>query len=96
MFTVRSASHLEKERQASRMREGSSRFGCNHLWKAVWNLQVLNASKVIMLEACSNILSTKENLLKRGVVKEDLCIFCTKEKGAALHILWECPSSMDI
>lgn len=96
MFTVRSAYHMEKDRQAARSGAVSSRSGYTNLRKSIWGLQVPNASKVFMWRAYSNILPTKDNLLKRGIVLDDSCIFCNREKETALHILWECPPSMDV
>ena len=52
--------------------------------------------RFFLWRACSNILPTKDNLVKRGFIKEDLCIFCSLEKETILHILWECPSSQDV
>jgi hypothetical protein len=49
-----------------------------------------------MWRACSSILPTEDNLLKKGVVKEELCMFWKMERETVLHILWECPSSMDV
>jgi ribonuclease HI len=51
---------------------------------------------VFLWRACSNILPTKDNLLKRGVVNEDLCLFCTRERETVLHTLWECPATKDV
>ena len=65
-------------------------------WKAVWKIRVPNAVKVFLWRACSNILPTKDNLLKRGVVNEDLCLLCTRERETVLHTLWECPAIEDV
>jgi hypothetical protein len=95
-FTVRSAYYLEKSRHEQRLGEGSVKSGFELIWKMVWSLQIPNASKVFLWRACSNILPTKDNLVKKGVLKEDSCIFCGKDKETVLHILWDCPSSQDV
>ncbi|XP_059436284.1 uncharacterized protein LOC132169234 [Corylus avellana] len=96
MFTVRSGYHMEKERHALQMGEGSRGSGYTNLWKKLWQLQVPNAAKVFLWRACSNILPTKDNLLKRKIVKEDGCIFCCRDTESVVHILWECPSATDV
>jgi hypothetical protein len=40
--------------------------------------------------------SLKDNLLKRGVVKEVNCIFYSNNTEIGEHILWDCPSVMDV
>ena len=95
-LTVCNAYYLEQSRSEQRLGEGSNNFGYAHIWKMVWSLSVPNASKVFLWRACSNILPTKDNLVKRGVLNEDQCIFCLKEKETVLLILWDCPSSQDV
>ena len=46
--------------------------------------------------ASHNILPTKENLKRRGVVTDDLCQFCCQEKKTIFHAIWECPASQDV
>jgi hypothetical protein len=75
-FTVRSAYYLEMEKLTRRWGEGSRSSGYDPLWKILWSLGIPNAAKVFLWRACKNILLTKENLCKRGVLKEDICIFC--------------------
>jgi hypothetical protein len=36
---------------------------------------------------------SKENLKKRGIVKESNCIFCQMKNESALHVLWSYPSA---
>lgn len=84
---------MEKEKVDSLKGEGSSCSGYTHVWKTIWSLHVRNAVKVFLWRACANILPTKDNLLRRGVVKEAQCIFRHKDIESVLHILWECPSA---
>jgi hypothetical protein len=66
------------------------------LWKEMWRLKVPSSTKVFLWRACQNILPTKDNLLKRGVVKEVNCIFCSNNTKTGGHILWDCLSAMDV
>jgi hypothetical protein len=79
-FTVRSAYYLEKSRSEQRLGEGSVKSGFAHIWKMIWSLQVPNASKVFLWRACSNILPTKDNLVKRGFLRRTLASFVAKIK----------------
>jgi hypothetical protein len=95
-FTVRSAYYLEMENQARRWGEGSGSSGYESLWKTLWSLGIPNAAKVFLWRACKNILPTKDNLCKRGVLSEENCIFCHMEPETVCHILWDCPSTRDV
>jgi hypothetical protein len=95
-FTVRSAYHLEKEIQSRKKGEGSMQRGNDHFWKVIWGLEIPNATKVFAWHACNNILPTKDNLKRRRVVQEDICMFCLKEAEIVGHILWKCPSASDM
>jgi hypothetical protein len=95
-FSVRSAYHLEKEIQDRKNGESSNQARYQAIWKRIWGLKVPNATKVFLWRACHNILSTKENLKKRKVVEDDLCIFCCQEQESVFHITWACPSAQDV
>jgi hypothetical protein len=51
---------------------------------------------MFLWRACKNILPTKANLQKRGIVLDPLCIFYKMESETTYHILWECFSSQDV
>jgi ribonuclease HI len=51
---------------------------------------------VFLWRACHNILPTKDNLLKRGIVQDSSCPLCYQATETVGHILWECPSSRDV
>jgi ribonuclease HI len=95
-FTVCSAYFMEKERQEKLKGEGSSKTDTQLLWKYLWRLEIPNAAKVFCWRACNNILPTKDNLRRRGIINEDKCIFCARETETASHVLWECPSARDV
>jgi hypothetical protein len=76
---VRSAYYLENERIGSMHGEGSQKWGYSVIWKSIWKLQIPNPTKVFLWRASSDILPTKSNLLRRGIVKDELCRFCCSE-----------------
>jgi hypothetical protein len=89
-FTVWSAYHLEKEVHDHMIEEGSTSKGCSGIWKLIWSLNLPNATKMLFWRACYIILPTKENLLKRGIVKEPFCPICGLDVESLVHILWSC------
>lgn len=95
-FIVRSAYHLEKERQDLLRGEGSNNLGGSGIWSLIWNLKLLNAVKMFMWRACHYILPTKANLLKRGIVNEHFCPIRGIDGESILHILWSCQSAMNV
>jgi hypothetical protein len=96
LFLVLHHYHLEKEVYDHLRKEGSASKGCSGISRLIWSLNLPNAVKMFLWRACYNILSTKENLLKRGIVKDPFCHFCEIVGESLSHILWNCPSAMDI
>ncbi|XP_059451173.1 uncharacterized protein LOC132181948 [Corylus avellana] len=47
-------------------------------------------NKGFLRRAGSDILPTKSNIAKRGVVKEETCMLCCSERETVAHILWSC------
>ena len=74
IFTVRSAYFIENDRKSLLMGEGSHSLDKDSFWKEIWSLKVSNLVKNFMWRACSNILPTKESLLRRGVSQRS-CVY---------------------
>jgi hypothetical protein len=64
-FTVRSAYHLEKEKQERLRGESSTAPACTRTWKTIWSLNVPNSVKMFLWRACNDLLPTKVNLGKK-------------------------------
>jgi ribonuclease HI len=96
IFSVKSAYHLAKEMETRDTPEGSCGKKDSNLWKTLWKLPIPNAAKNFFWRACQNILPTKDNLLRKKVVKEPYCPICEKEPETVLHALWACPAAADI
>jgi ribosomal protein L37AE/L43A len=45
-----------------------------------------------MWRACHNLLPTKDNLLRRKIVKEPHCPICGRVTETMYHAMWECPA----
>ena len=94
---MRSAYYLENERIGSMHGEGSQKCGYTVIWKSIWKLQIPNPTKVFLWQTCSDILPTKSNLLiRRGIMKDELCRFCCSEPETVACALWHCPAARDV
>jgi hypothetical protein len=95
VFSVRSAYFLEMENLISQ-RGSSSSPEKRMEWKECWNLNVPNVTKHFLWKALQNLLPTRENLAKKGVLRDTSCPICGLEEETVLHIIWSCPSSKDV
>ena len=96
IFSVKSAYHLAKEVEMRGVPEGSMENKEYDVWKILWKLTIPNAAKKIFWRASHNLLPTKDNLLRRKVVKEPFCPICGNEPETVLHALWSCPTAIDV
>ena len=46
--------------------------------------------KHFLWKSCTNSLPTKENLLKKTIVSENVCHLCSEHPEAVMHALWGC------
>jgi hypothetical protein len=96
LFSVRSAYFLQQERVARGRPEMSSRSFYKGFWKDLWALPVPNSEKNFLWRATHEILPTRENLARRKIIDDDSYPLCGLEQESAFHILWQCPSAMDV
>lgn len=66
------------------------------MWKKLWRLDVLGATKHFVWKATNNILPTRVNLWQRKIVEDPLCPICKMEEEDGMHALWNCPAAMDV
>jgi ribonuclease HI len=95
-FSVRSAYFMELNRKQKEHGEASSPPKIDHFWRDIWQLKVTNPTKTFIWRACSNILPTKVNLARKGVVQDDQCAICCREAESTFHVLWSCPAAKDV
>ncbi|XP_059431505.1 uncharacterized protein LOC132165008 [Corylus avellana] len=96
IFSVKSAYHLQQEREVSAMASSSTPNIGGAVWKRLWKLPVPQVEKNFLWKACHNILLTRENLYKRKIISDPLCPVCGLEVETGFHILWQCASAMDV
>lgn len=65
-------------------------------WKHLRALPTTNAVKNFLWRHCTNSLPTKPNLYKRNITADPLCPICLTEDESVGHILWSCPSVVDV
>jgi hypothetical protein len=64
--------------------------------KKLWAIKAPNSSKIFLWKTCQNLLPTKQNLLRKRVVEDDLCPCCKIQEESIIHTLWNCSSSQDV
>ncbi|KAM1022265.1 hypothetical protein TB2_043182 [Malus domestica] len=60
------------------------------LWKAIWQARVPLKVRNMIWHTCQDILPTKENLSKKEVVSDPLCVLCGGEPKTVVHVLKDC------
>lgn len=60
-------------------------------WNKIWKASVPGKEKVFVWNACCNILPTRSNLEKKGVVVDNICVFCSSSSESSLHVFSACP-----
>jgi hypothetical protein len=90
------AHHLRKDIQQRSRGECSNTDKGMDVWKALWSLKVHNFVKLFMWKACNNLLPSKLNLFRRGVVVDNLCPYYWREEESVIHALWSFPAVQDV
>ena len=93
---MRSAYHVAKD-LCSREKSGCSRVDeLSPLWKKIWRIQGPRVVKMFLWQACNNILPTKENLWRRKITDDPLCLVCRVEVETVEHALGSCTAARDV
>lgn len=89
MYSVRSAYHLLCD-EKSRMQPGPSCPQRNQLWKEIWRAPIPNKVKNFMWRLAKDILPTRTNLQKKGIILDLQCPLCHREVESAKHLFLNC------
>jgi hypothetical protein len=84
------------DRRAQDSGESSNLREIQSFWKELWNWKCPPMLKNFLWKLGSNILATRENLFRKGFVKDPYCPFCLTNTETAFHALWSCPASVAI
>ncbi|XP_059453388.1 uncharacterized protein LOC132183934 [Corylus avellana] len=96
IFTVRSVYHLVKKITTGSKAETPSRDSDSPVWQGLWGLTIANASKNFMWRACHDLLPTRNNLVRKKITIDPMCLICGREVETTFHIIWACSSLMDV
>jgi hypothetical protein len=96
-FSVRSAYHLAREIYEAGRGSCSDSSVRIQQWKYIWSTRGPMVVKTFLWQACNEILPTRANLQKRGIITDLLlCPICGRSGETVAHILWNCPSAVDV
>ena len=66
------------------------------VWKSAWALDTPPKVKNFLWRACSNIFPTCDNLHRKKLQIEPLCMVCHQHRETVCHALWECPLARNV
>jgi hypothetical protein len=95
-FSVRSAYHIQKEKELTDKAESSVRPRKSTIWDKIWKLQITQTEKLFLWRACHECLPTRDNLCYRKIITDPSCPICMRETETTFHALWQCPSASDV
>ncbi|KAL0011169.1 hypothetical protein SO802_006277 [Lithocarpus litseifolius] len=95
-FSVKSAYKVARRIQGEDRAESSVSSARTKIWHVLWNLKIPNKIKVFGWRACTDILPTRANLVRRKVLTDDKCPICLRESENTIHAIWECVAVQDI
>jgi ribonuclease HI len=96
VFSVRSAYHIQNDRDLAARAGGSSGESKKKIWSIIWQLDIKSVEKNFLWRACHDSLPTKANLCSRKIISDPMCPICEQVLESAYHILWNCPSACDV
>ncbi|XP_058763625.1 uncharacterized protein LOC131637081 [Vicia villosa] len=89
-YSDRSGYHCCLKMQSDSSPSPSS-FPLRTLWKEIWKAPVQAKIRNFLWRLTKDILPTKVNLLKKGIILDDCCSPCNSSPESAHHLLMECP-----
>lgn len=90
-YTVKSAYHLAVTKLSKRGIDLPSTSTKDTMWKKMWHINTPPSVRHFLWRACSNVLPTKEGLVKRGMQIDPACALCGEGKETTSHIFLQCP-----
>lgn len=84
-YSVRSAYHLICEDKNGGTPESSNARN-QKKWKAIWKIPIPNCVWNFLWRIAKNILPTRRNLRRKGVVLDPLCLICNVEEESQEHL----------
>lgn len=95
-FTVRSAYFVALRLNQGGVVEHSRAHEDKRLWNKIWRLRVPPKVRNFLWRACSDILPTRANIVKRRLPIDPSCAICGQAEESVCHALWECPLATNV
>ncbi|XP_042942883.1 uncharacterized protein LOC122277065 [Carya illinoinensis] len=95
-FSVRSAYHMEKDREMADKGQASTSKCLKGVWNKLWHIRTAPSEKMFLWRACQDSLPTQLNLFKRKIASDPLCPLCCREEESTMHVLWNCEAAKDV
>ncbi|KAF5481399.1 hypothetical protein F2P56_002053 [Juglans regia] len=95
IFTIKSSYFLDYVLTKQSRGESSNAEATDVVWRKMWKLHVPGKIKQFLWKALNDILPTRQMLRKKHIVDEDWCPMCKRVEESVIHVLWNCPASMD-
>ncbi|XP_075654846.1 uncharacterized protein LOC142625013 [Castanea sativa] len=67
----------------------------SRFWEKIWSLGLPNKLKTFAWKASRNILPTKVNLYRRGVIDNATCDACGLAEETSGHLFWDCTKARE-
>ena len=90
LYQVRSGYKLLCELSSNELASSSDAVGEKKFWSSLWKLIVPNKVKSFLWRACTNSISTMQNLHKRKVASSSICSLYNEKEESTIHALWSC------
>lgn len=95
-FSVKTAYKVALRLKNQSRVEHSAARAHGSVWNKMWTLNVPPKSSQVHVRACSNCLPIRDNLHRRRVQVEPICVLCNQEPETASHLLWTCPFARNV
>ncbi|KAK7835510.1 cyclic nucleotide-gated ion channel 1 [Quercus suber] len=86
-YSVKSGYRLLMEKEDTVLSGTSNGGAYSNVWKAIWSMRIPNRVRTLVWRAGTNSLPTKVNLVRRKILKEDVCTECQTQPEDVIHAL---------
>jgi hypothetical protein len=95
-YAVRSGYHLLLHESHSAEPGPSNTSLLTNVWNTIWSLKVPPKVRHFLWRASHESLPTRQNLHRRHILDDPVCITCNSEPETIIHILWLCSTSQNV